>query len=144
MDTTPKPAMTRDEVVAFLERDFPQIGVGRDLVVEEVGSMSARLRLVSSERLLRAGGTISGPAMFALADVGMYVAILGQAGPLALAVTINLNINFLRKPPARDMIGDCRLLRIGRRIAFGEALLYSEGDPEPVAHATGSYSLPQR
>jgi len=138
------PAMTRDEINAFFERSFPQIGLSRDFTIEEVGSMRARLRLLYSERLLRAGDTISGPAMFALVDIGIYVAILGHLGPVAQAVTINFNINFMRRPPPRDLIGDCRLLRVGKRIVFGEAVLFSDGDPDPVAQATGSYSLPPR
>ena len=113
-------------------------------VVEEVGPSRARLRLIFSDRHLRPGGTISGPAMFTLADVGLYVAILAQIGPVALAVTTNLNINFLRKPAAADLIGECRLLKLGKRLAVGEVTLLSPDDPEPVAHATGTYSIPAR
>jgi acyl-coenzyme A thioesterase PaaI-like protein len=93
---------------------------------------------------LRPGGTISGPSMFALADVALYVAILAQIGPVGLAVTTNMNINFLRKPPPRDLIGETRLIKLGKRLAVGEVALYSVGDPEMVAHATGAYSIPAR
>ena len=139
-----KAVMTLPEVNAFLAREFPQIALGRDFVVEEVGPSRARLRLIFSDRHLRPGGTISGPAMFTLADVGLYVAILAQIGPVALAVTTNLNINFLRKPAAADLIGECRLLKLGKRLAVGEVTLLSPDDPEPVAHATGTYSIPAR
>jgi uncharacterized protein (TIGR00369 family) len=89
--------------------------------------MSARLRMDYHERHLRPGGTISGPAMFALTDLALYVAILAQIGPVALAVTTNLNINFMRKPEPRAMIGECRLLKLGRRIAVGEVLAVQRG-----------------
>ena len=138
------PVMNREEIVAFLQREFPQSDIGGSFLVDAVGPMSARLRLVYSDRHLRPGGTISGPSMFALADVGLYVAILAQIGPVALAVTTNLNINFLSKPPQRDLIADCRLMKLGKRLAVGEVTLHAEGDETPVAHATGTYSIPPR
>ncbi|MGB5542692.1 MAG: PaaI family thioesterase, partial [Gammaproteobacteria bacterium] len=84
-----------------------------------------------------------GPVLMGVADAAIYVAILGELGLVALAVTTNLNINFLRKPSAeRDILGKCKLIKLGRRLAIGEVLLYSEGDEEPVAHAVGTYSIP--
>jgi uncharacterized protein (TIGR00369 family) len=82
--------------------------------------------------------------MFALADVAMYSAVLASIGPVALAVTINLNINFLRKPGHRDMIGEAKILKLGKRLAVGEVALYSDGEAEMAAHATTTYSIPQR
>ena len=138
-----KTAMTAEDVTAFLDREFPQmLHGGRSFHVEEVGPLTARMRLVYHDRHLRPGGTISGPSMFSLADIALYVAILANIGPVALAVTTNLNINFLKKPEPCDMIGECRLFKLGKRLAVGEVLLYSDGDPEPVAHATGTYSIP--
>ena len=78
----------------------------------------------------------------ALSDLAMYVTVLGMIGPVALAVTTNLNINFLRKPAKGDVIAECRLLKLGKRLAVGEVFMHSEGDPEPVAHATVTYSIP--
>lgn len=138
------PLMTSDEVEAFLVRAFPQISIGTQFAIEAVGPMSARMRLIASEQHLRPGGTISGPAMFALADVTLYVAILAQIGPVALAVTTNLNINFLSKPPAGDLVCDCKLLKLGKRLAVGEVWLHAPGVDHPVAHATGTYSIPPR
>ena len=138
------PVMTRDAVDAFLRAEFPQMNIGRTFVIEEVGAMSARVRLKGHERHLRPGGTISGPTMFALADVSLYVAILAQIGPVALAVTTNLNINFLSKPPAGDLVCDCRLLKLGKRLAVVETFLHAPGVGDPVAHATGTYSIPPR
>ena len=138
------PRMTRDEVDDFLRAEFPQIGIGKRFAVEAVGPMSARMRLLAHERHLRPGGTISGPTMFALADVALYVAILAQIGPVALAVTTNMNINFLSKPPPGDLVGDVKLLKLGKRLVIGEVSIFSPGSEEPVAHATGTYSIPPK
>jgi uncharacterized protein (TIGR00369 family) len=135
--------MTEDEINAFLDREFPQINsAGRLFIVEAAGEGSARLRMLYHERLLRPGGTISGPSMFALADVAMYAAVLSMIGPRALAVTTNLNINFLRRPQPRDMIAEARVLKLGKRLAVGEIALHSEGEEELSAHATATYSIP--
>ena len=140
-----KPVMSVAEVEAFIDEVFPQLHHGgRSILIEEVGPMTAQLRLVAHERHLRPGGTISGPAMFTLADVGLYVVILAHIGREALAVTTNLNINFLRKPPRGDVIVQCRLLKLGKRLAVGEAAVFSPGEREPVAHAVGTYSIPAR
>lgn len=138
-----RPRMTVAEVTAYLDEVFPQRHeTGPSVRIEEVRPYGARLRMTFEERLLRPGGTISGPAMFMLADFGLYVAILGMIGPVGLAVTTNLSINFLRRPKACDMIGDVRLLKLGRRLAVGEAALFSEGETELAAHASGTYSIP--
>jgi uncharacterized protein (TIGR00369 family) len=145
MPNAPPPAMTIAEMEAFLDREFPQIHLGgRIFSVEAVGYGASRMRMEHHERNLRPGGTLSGPSMFTLADVSFYVAVLGAIGPVGLAVTTNLNINFLRKPAPRAMVADCRMLKIGKRLAVGEATLFSDGEDEPVAHATGTYSIPPR
>jgi uncharacterized protein (TIGR00369 family) len=137
--------MTRDELAAFLDREFPQIHMGgQTYFVDEVGPLSARMRMTYHERHIRPGGTISGPAMMALADLALYVAILAHIGPVALAVTTSLNFNFLRKPEQRDLIAECRLLKLGKRLAVGDVSIYSEGSPDVVCHATGTYSIPDR
>jgi uncharacterized protein (TIGR00369 family) len=138
-----RPEMTIAEMTAFLDREFPQIHIGgRIFSVEDIGYGSCRMRMAYHARNIRPGGTLSGPSMFTLADLAFYVAVLGALGPVALAVTTNLNINFLRKPAQRDMVATCRLLKIGKRLAVGEATLFSEGEDEPVAHVTGTYSIP--
>ena len=137
--------MTRDELAAFLDREFPQIHLGgQTYFVDEVGPLSARMRMAYHHRHIRPGGTISGPAMMALADLALYVAILAHIGPVALAVTTSLNFNFLRKPEQRDLIADCRLLKLGKRLAVGDVSIYSQGSTEVVCHATGTYSIPHR
>ena len=136
------PKIALEEMRAYLAEIFPQAGIGTAFHVEEVGPMRARMRLLYSERHLRPGGTISGPSMFSLADVALYVAILAQIGKVGLAVTTNLNINFLRKPPPRDLIGEAKLIKLGKRLAVGEVSIRSEGEDDLVAHATGTYSIP--
>jgi uncharacterized protein (TIGR00369 family) len=137
--------MSRNDIEAFLEREFPQIHYGgRTYFVEEVGPMSARLRMAYHERHIRPGGTLSGPSIMALADLALYVAVLTQIGPMALAVTTNLSFNFLRKPAQRDLIAECRLLKLGKRLAVGEVALRSDGEDAIVCHATGTYSIPDK
>jgi uncharacterized protein (TIGR00369 family) len=101
------------------------------------------VRLPVAERHLRPGGTVSGPTMFALADVAIYLMILSRIGPVALAVTTNCAIDFLRKPPAgRDLVARARLLKLGRTLAVGDVLIHSDGADEPVARASLTYSIP--
>ena len=134
-------AMDVPALEAFLAREFPQ--VASDLRIEEVGPMTARMRLLRHERHLRPGGTISGPSMTLLADCAFYVALLAQIGEQALAVTTNLSLDFLRKPADADLLCDCRILKLGRRLATGHAFLFGEGEADrPVAHATLTYALP--
>jgi uncharacterized protein (TIGR00369 family) len=137
------PVMSVEEVDAFLRREFPQIYQGGALyAVEAIGAGAATLRMPYHERHLRPGGTLSGPSMMGLADVALYVAILGSIGPVALAVTTNLSFNFLRKPAQRDVLAEARLLKLGRRLAVGEVSIRSEGADDVVCHATGTYSIP--
>lgn len=136
-------AVVMDEVAltAFLQTAFAQ--VADDFTVEEVGEMRARVRLNVAERHLRPGGTVSGPSMFALADVGIYVAILAMVGPEALAVTTSAHMDFMRKPAAgADLIAEVRLLKLGRTLVVGEVLMHSEGQEAPVARAAMTYSRP--
>ncbi|PTE12657.1 PaaI family thioesterase [Pseudogemmobacter blasticus] len=126
---------------AFLRRDFGQ--VAEDFAVDRADAAGVTLRLKVAERHLRPGGTVSGPAMFGLADVAMYLAILSRIGPVALAVTTNCAIDFMRKPSAgRDLLAEARVLKLGRALAVGDVMLFSEGSPEPVARASLTYSIP--
>jgi uncharacterized protein (TIGR00369 family) len=126
---------------AFLARDFGQVAA--DFAVERADTAGVLLRLKVTDRHLRPGGTVSGPSIFALADVAFYLAILSRIGPVALAVTTNCSIDFLRKPEAgRDLLAEARLLKLGRRLAVGDVMVFSEGSPEPVARAGLTYSIP--
>ena len=133
--------LTAAELDAFLHREFPQVD-RNGYRVEEVGDDFARVRLPFHEDHLRPGGTVSGPALMSLADTAMYVVILAMIGEVPLAVTTNLNINFMRRPGPVDVIADARLLKLGKRLAVGDVSMYSDGDPEMVAHATLTYSIP--
>ena len=132
---------TQSEIAAFLVAEFPQ----NHCTVEAVGGASATVRQHVGHNELRPGGTVSGPVMMAVADVALYVAILGEIGIVPLTVTTSLSINFLRKPSADcDIIGVCKLLKLGKTLAVGEVTIYSEGHPEPVAHAVGTYAIPRK
>ena len=136
-------AMTIPEIEDLLTREFPQaMHPGRGLSIEHVAYGAARVRKAFNPNTLRPGGTISGPTMMALADFAMYVAVFSAAGRVPLAVTTNLNINFLRKPAQADLLADARLLKHGKRLVVGEVTIRSEGQDEPVAHVTSTYSIP--
>jgi uncharacterized protein (TIGR00369 family) len=135
--------MTADEVAALLDREFPQ--VSDHFTIESLEEMRIRVRLNVGEAHLRPGGTVSGPSIFALADVAVYMAVLGMIGPEALAVTTNCSIDFMRKPAANtDLLADCRLLKLGRVLAVGDVLMSSEGSDTPVARASLTYSIPPK
>jgi uncharacterized protein (TIGR00369 family) len=140
----PQLAFTLDGLKAYLGEIFPQFWAAGTHEIEAIGPMSASIRLKYHADHLRPGGTISGPTMFGLADVALYVAILAQIGRVPLAVTTNMTINFLRKPPPGDLIGEARLMKLGKRLAVGEVALHSFGAAAMVAHATGSYAIPAR
>jgi uncharacterized protein (TIGR00369 family) len=129
---------------AEMQRFFEREGIDGEgtMFVEDVGERSARLRLKATGRNLRPGGTVSGASLMALADLAIYAAILGEIGLVPLAVTTSLGINFLRKPPLRDVIAEARLLKVGKALVFGEILLRSDGDERLVAHCTSTYSIP--
>jgi acyl-coenzyme A thioesterase PaaI-like protein len=131
---------TKPEIIAFLERDFPQ----NKCIVVEVGNASATVKQPIGTDELRPGGTVSGPVLMTVADVALYVAILGEIGIVPLTVTTSLTINFLRKPSAdKAIVGICKLIKLGRSLAVGEVALYSEGVEGMVAHAVGTYSIPK-
>lgn len=140
-----EPIMTAEEVIDLLDREFPQIHEGgQSYFIEAIGEGSASVRLHATERHLRPGGTVSGPSMMALADLAAYAVILAHIGPVALAVTTNLSINFLNKPEPGDIVADCRLLKLGKRLAVTECRLHSVASETLVAHATATYSIPPR
>ena len=135
------PVMSPDDLNAFLGRVFDQVAA--DFTVLEVHDTGAVIRLNVGNRHLRPGGTISGPSMFGLADVAMYVATLAFIGPKALAVTTNCSIDFMRKPEAgKDLIAHATVHKLGRQLSVGDVLIYSEGGTKPVASASLTYAIP--
>ena len=135
--------MSVAELEAFLHREFPQAFSSGDITIESADGTTCLLRQAYSERMLRPGGTVSGPTLMALADFAMYVVLLSAIGPVGLAVTTSLNINFLRKgQPAQDVLAAAKLLKLGKRLAVGEVTLLSGTSPDPIAHVTSTYSIP--
>jgi uncharacterized protein (TIGR00369 family) len=131
------------ELEKFLHDEFPQAFRGGDIAIESADGASCLLRQRYSDQMLRPGGTVSGPTLMALADFAMYVVLLSAIGPIGLAVTTNLNINFLRKgAPGQDVLAAARLLKLGKRLAVGEVNLLSGTSPDPIAHVTSTYSIP--
>lgn len=135
--------MTIAELEAFLARVFPQVAQQFGVDAITPGGLTMRLK-VGTEHL-RPGGTVSGPSMFGLADVSVYLAVLSRIGPEALAVTTNCSIDFMRKPAAdADLLAQCTLLKLGKVLAVGDTLIYSEGVEAPVCRATLTYSIPPK
>lgn len=141
MADAPKPHISIEAFEALCRREanfVEQYG----FVTEHIGYGMARARLPFDDAHIRPGGTIAGPAMMALADFAMYALVLGMIGPVPLAVTTSLNINFLRKPGPADLVAEARILKLGKRLAVGEVTLSSAAGDEPVAHVTATYSIP--
>lgn len=110
--------------------------------VDRLDHGTVHLRIPFQDDFLRPGGTIAGPVMMGLADLAMYGVVLSMIGPVELAVTTNLNINFLRRPAPGDVLAHAHIIKLGKRLAVGEVTIYREGDDEPVAHVTSTYSIP--
>ena len=130
---------------AFLRTEFPQMYRGTSIAIEHADGRTCRIRETYHEGMLRPGGTVSGPTLMALADLAMYVVLLSAIGPVGLAVTTNLGINFLSKASAgHDLIAEAKLLKLGKRLAVGEVGLNSAATPDLVAHVTATYSIPPK
>ena len=133
-------SMSIDQLNEFMRVEFPQMGGSIEVLNLSHGSIEARMKIGPEN--LRPGGTVSGPTMFALADVAIYLAVLAIIGPQKLAVTTNCSIDFMRKPAPGDLRAEGRILKMGRRLAVGDVLIYSSEIAEPVARASMTYSLP--
>lgn len=132
---------TKEKIVAFMALEFPQT----KCMIEAVGDNGATLSHDIGIDELRPGGTVSGPVLMSIADVAIYVAILGKIGIVPLTVTTSLTINFLRKPSSEArIIAECKLIKVGRTLIVGEVSLYSEGSSDLVAHVVGTYSVPPK
>lgn len=134
-------ALNRAELSDYLSEVFPQ--VRDDFSIEMLTETGLTMRLLTAERHLRPGGTVSGPAMFALADVAVYAMVLARVGRQALAVTTNCSFDFMRKPAAGvDLLAECELLKLGRTLAVGDVRMRSDGSDDLVARATLTYAIP--
>lgn len=135
-----KLVMSAREIAAYIDEVFPQVADYQFKVENlETGKISVSMKI--SEKHLRPGGTVSGPTMFTLADCASYLIVLGHIGKVALAVTTNLNINFISKPEG-DLVADAQLLKLGKRLAVCEISIRSRAENTLVAHATATYSIP--
>ncbi|MBA97216.1 MAG: PaaI family thioesterase [Sulfitobacter sp.] len=135
--------MDADALAVFMNDVFKQ--VAKDFAIDHVGETDLTTRLLTHDRHLRPGGTVSGPSIFALADVSAYLMTLARIGPKALAVTTNCSIDFMRKPAANvDLVAKTRLLKLGRLLSVCDVLVYSEGLEDPVARASLTYSIPPK
>lgn len=133
--------LTAQEMMDFLQEVFPQ--VKDDFAIDHMDGETVTMRLLTAERHLRPGGTVSGPSMFALADVTAYIATMAPVGREALAVTTSCSMDFMRKPEGGvDLIAKGRLLKLGRALTVTDVLIYSEGSDKPVARASMTYSIP--
>jgi len=135
------PRITVADFQALIDAELPLVELF-GITTERLGRGDAAMRMRFNDALVRPGGTVAGPALMALADVTMYGVVLSLIGRVKLAVTTNLTINFLRKPPPADILAEGRILKLGKRLAVGEVLLYSDGSEDLVAHVTGTYSIP--
>jgi acyl-coenzyme A thioesterase PaaI-like protein len=136
----PATRLNAAEIAEFVSEVFP--GAMDRFTIEDVGPMRARVRLLFNEYQLRPGGTISGPSLMALADTGLWVALLAMIGREPLSVTSHLDIDFLRKPGPADVIAETTLHKIGKRLAVGDVLMYSAGESVPCARASVTYAIP--
>ena len=141
--TAPAPtAIPIPELEELIREGVPLVGAF-GITIDELTAGRVRMRMPYKTDFVRPGGTVTGPAMFGLADVALYAAVLSAIGRVELAVTTSMTINFLKRPQPLGIVADGRLLKLGKRLAYGEVLLFSEDDlDEPVAHATGTYSIP--
>ncbi len=135
-----QPKMTISEMQAFLAEIFPQVRGKFEVLALEPMKASVRMNIDKTD--LRPGGTVSGPSMFALADVAFYIATLAMIGPQALTVTTNCTINFMRKPEPVNLLAEARILKLGRSLCVGDVTLFSEGFDNTIAHASLTYSIP--
>jgi len=138
------PRLTADELFTFMVERFPEVFQSEEApwVIDAVGPGRLDMRLKYRARFLRPGGTISGPTMMTLVDTAMYLLVLSHVGPVELAVTTSLHIDFLRRPAPTDLIATAELLKLGKKLAVGRVLLRSAGDDAPIAHASVTYALP--
>jgi len=133
--------LTAAQLDAIFQQHF---GNNNGLRVEEVRDGYARLRMPFHKWMLRPGNVVSGPALFTAADAAMYALVMAHLGPVVMAVTANMSLHFLTAAPAGDVVAECKLLRMGSRLAVMEVSLFTGPDKTFAAHVTGTYALPRK
>jgi uncharacterized protein (TIGR00369 family) len=136
-----QPVMTVDELEAFFVQAFPK-GDPRKSVVTALEPGRVRIALTPGEIDLRPGNLVSGPTQMGLADRAAYAVIIAHIGPVAMAVTSNLNFSFLRGVQFRTVHADARLLKLGRRLATVDVVLWQDDASNIVAQSTVTYAIP--
>ena len=132
----------KETLLEYVETIFPQIT--GEFQIDHLDEALLIVRLLVQEHHLRPGGTVSGPSMFSLADISVYLSVLAAIGPEALTVTTNCSLDFMRKPVSEtDLVAHCKLLKLGKSLAVGDVLIFSDGKDKPVARATLTYSIPR-
>ena len=132
----------KETLLEYVETVFPQIK--GEFQIDYLDESFLIVRLLAQEHHLRPGGTVSGPSMFSLADISVYLSVLAAIGPEALTVTTNCSLDFMRKPVSEaDLLAHCKLLKLGKSLAVGDVLIFSDGMDKPVARATMTYAIPR-
>ena len=132
----------KETLLEYVETIFPQIK--GEFQIDHLDEALLIVRLLVQEHHLRPGGTVAGPSMFSLADISVYLSILAAIGPEALTVTTNCSLDFMRKPVSEtDLLAHCKLLKLGKSLAVGDVLIFSDGMDKPVARATMTYAIPR-
>lgn len=140
-----KPVLTPAELNLYIAEVYPQIMEQfPGYCVRSIEPGAVVVTMETDERHIRAGGTVSGPTLFSLADMGGYACVLSHVGRQALAVTTNLNINFMRKAEPGTLVADCRILKMGRQLMVFDTAITVEGTTDIIAHATGTYAIPPK
>ena len=129
------------ELAEMARENVPMVGI-LAMQVESVLPGAVMIRVPYQDEFVRPGGTVSGAVLMAVADFAMYGVVLSLIGRVELAVTTNLSINFLRRPPPGDVLAKARILKLGKRLAVGEVLLHGGDEEDLVAHVTSTYSIP--
>jgi uncharacterized protein (TIGR00369 family) len=137
----PESRITIGEIAEIVRAELPLAAL-LGVRIDKLEYGRATVRLPWAGQLVRPGGTVAGPALMGLADFAMYAVTLSMIGRVELAVTTSLTINFLRRPAPRDVIAEAAILKLGRRLAVSQVTMFSDGEAEPVAHVTGTYSIP--
>jgi uncharacterized protein (TIGR00369 family) len=139
-DTEPRFAL--DDLAAFLDQSFP--AEARPFLGElvSIAPFHARMKLEPTAAMIRPGDIVSGPTLMGLVDVAAWAVILAHIGPVAMAVTNSLNMNFLRACRRETVIADARLLKLGRRLASVDVRLWQRSEDRLVGQATVGYALP--
>ncbi len=131
-----------EDANTFLSTAFDRPDHRAQITLMEEGRAVQRLE-VSAENM-RPGGYISGPTQMAVADSAAYMAVMTLTGIEPMAVTSNLNINFLRPCIGGAVVADARVMKIGKALAVMDVDIRAEGSDKASSHAVVSYALPRK